>query len=58
VSIGGPKAKRATTVIYADPAHTEVAAKLVPAIPGGATVDKLTWKPKADIVIAIGDSAK
>jgi len=24
----------------------------------GATVDKLTWKPKADIVVAVGDSAK
>jgi hypothetical protein len=57
-SIGPAKAARAATVIYADDAHMEVAQKLVSVIPGGATVEKLTWKPKAHIVVAIGDSAK
>lgn len=58
VSIGTAKAHRAATVIYADDAHTAAATKLAAKIPGGATVDKLTWKPKADLVVAIGDSAK
>ncbi len=58
VSIGAAKAARTQTVVYADAAHTEIASKLAAAIPGGATVDKLTWKPKADIVVAVGDSAK
>lgn len=58
VSIGTAKAARTQTVVYADGAHTDIATKLASGIPGGATVDKLTWKPKADIVVAIGDSAK
>ena len=58
VSVGAAKAARTATVIYADDAHMEVAKKLVAAIPGGATVEKLTWKPKSNIVVAIGDSAK
>jgi hypothetical protein len=58
VSIGTAKAARTQTVVYADAAHIDVAAKLAAALPGGATVDKLTWKPKADIVVAVGDSAK
>jgi hypothetical protein len=57
-SIGAAKQKRSATVIYAPAAHTGDAAKLAKAIPGGATVEKLTWKPKADIVIAVGESAK
>jgi hypothetical protein len=56
--IGPAKAKRAATVVYADAANTAEAEKLAKTIPGGATVDKLTWKPKADIVVAVGDSAK
>lgn len=58
VSIGTAKAHRTSTVIYADDAHAAVAATLATQIPGGATVDKLTWKPRADLVVAIGDSAK
>jgi hypothetical protein len=57
-SIGVAKAHRAATVIYADAAHTELAKKLAAAIPGGATVDKLDWKPNAEIVVALGDSVK
>jgi hypothetical protein len=58
VSIGAAKAAREATVIYANPAHAEAAARLAASIPGGATVDKLTWKPDADLVVAIGASAK
>lgn len=57
-SIGVAKAQRATTVIYAAPAFAAEAARLAKAIPGGATVDKLTWKPSADLVVALGASAK
>lgn len=58
ISIGPAQAARPATVIYADAAHTELATRLAAAIPGGATVDKLTWKPKADLVVAVGASAK
>jgi len=58
VSIGPARARRPATIVYTDPSHAALAAKVAAAVPGGATVDKLTWKPQADIVIAVGDSAK
>jgi hypothetical protein len=58
VDLGPAKAKRAATVVYASAKHTAEAEALAKKIPGGATVEKLTWKPKADIVVAVGDSAK
>jgi len=58
VATGTAKQERAATVVYADDAHAAIAAKIAAAIPGGATVDKLTWKPKADVVVAIGASAR
>ena len=58
VEVGPAKQARAATVIYATDAYKAAAEKLAAAIPGGATVDKLTWKPKADIVVAVGASAK
>lgn len=56
--IGPAKAKRAATVVYANATHSAEAEKIARSIPGGATVEKLTWKPKVDIVVAVGDSAK
>jgi len=56
--IGPAKARRSKTAVYTDDAHREIATKLAATIPGGATVDKLDWKPNADIVVALGDSAK
>jgi LytR cell envelope-related transcriptional attenuator len=56
--IGPAKARRSKTVVYSDDAHKDIATKLAATIPGGATVDKLDWKPNADIVVALGDSAK
>jgi hypothetical protein len=58
VSIGPAKGARPTSVVYADAAHAALAAKVAAAIPGGATVDKLTWKAAGGVVVAIGDSAK
>ena len=58
VAIDPAQAHRAATVVYADAAHADVAATLATALPGGGSVDKLTWKPKAELVIAIGDPAK
>ncbi|HEU0032015.1 MAG TPA: LytR C-terminal domain-containing protein [Kofleriaceae bacterium] len=58
VSIGAAKQQRPATVIYADTAHKDTAAPLATAIPGGATVEKLDWKPQAELVVAIGASAK
>jgi hypothetical protein len=56
--IGPAKAHRPKTVVCSDDAHKDIATKLAATIPGGGTVDKLDWKPNADIVVALGDSAK
>lgn len=58
VTLVGPAQKeRPATVIYADAAHQEMAAKLAAAIPG-ATVDKLSWKANSELVVAVGAPTK
>ena len=44
---------RATTVIYADEKH-QAEAKALAAALTGATVEKLTWKANAELVVAVG----
>ena len=51
------KAERPASVVYAAPACTDVAKALAAKIPGGATVDKLTWKTTGGIVVALGATA-
>jgi hypothetical protein len=58
VATGAARQPRQATVVYAPEAHAESAARIAAAVPGGATVEKLTWRPKADVVVAIGDSAR
>jgi hypothetical protein len=54
----GPALKaRDGTVVYAADGYDEAAKKAAEAVPGGATVDKLSWKADAELVIAIGKSA-
>lgn len=56
--LGNAEEARTATKIYAGKDHQAAAQKIAAAIPGGATVEPLTWKPKAEIVVALGDSAK
>lgn len=58
VATGAAKTPRAASVVYAAEGHAEAAAQIAAAIPGGATVEKLTWRPKAEVVVALGDSAR
>jgi hypothetical protein len=48
---------RTKTQIYAWGTFTEIAKKIAAAIPGGASVEPLTWHTPADIVVAVGASA-
>lgn len=48
---------RAQTVVYARKRRREDAKRIAEVVPGGATVEDLTWKTDMDIVVAVGDSA-
>jgi len=56
----GPAAikDRARTVVYSRTAAREAAKRVAALVPGGATVEVLTWQSPADIVVAIGTSAR
>lgn len=47
---------RATSVVYAAEGQEDFAATVAKAIPGGATVEKLTWQTEAEVVVAAGNS--
>jgi len=55
----GPKAlkDREATVVYTSAASAEVAKTVAAAVPGGATVEPLSWTTPADIIVAAGRSA-
>jgi hypothetical protein len=53
---GEAKKARPASVIYADKGFEKQAAALAALLPGGATVDKLSWKTSASLVIAVGQS--
>jgi hypothetical protein len=55
--IGSAKKARDASVVYAAAGFEDTAAKIAAAIPGGATVDKLSWPTEADVVVGIGRSA-
>ncbi len=55
--VGPAKKARDATVVYAAKGKEAIAAKIAAAIPGGATVDKLSWQTPADVVVAVGKSA-
>jgi hypothetical protein len=54
VSTGSPKDPRSATVVYAAPGFEADAARIARSVPG-ATVDKLSWKADADVVVALAD---
>jgi hypothetical protein len=49
---------REATIVYAAPGLESAAARLAAALPAGAKVETLTWKPDADIVVALGAVSK
>lgn len=55
----GPNALKARdkTVVYAWSGAKDEAGKVASLIPGGASVDKITWRTEADIIVAVGQSA-
>lgn len=61
VTTAAKEARQATprpaTIIYAAAGFEQAAAAMAKAIPGGATVAKLDWKPPFDLVVAIGTTA-
>jgi hypothetical protein len=48
---------RDKSVVFSDAAHTDLATKLAAAVPGGATVEKLTWRSNFDLVVSLGPGA-
>ena len=55
----GPAQKaRAATVVYAAKGFEAAAKAAAAAVPGGATVDGLSWKADADLVVAVGAGAR
>jgi hypothetical protein len=55
--VGKAKKARDASVVYAAKGQEALAQKAAALIPGGATVDKLTWSVDADLVVALGKSA-
>lgn len=53
-AMGVAKQARPKTVVFAAAGKETDAAKLAAALPGGASVEKLTWPSKAELVIAVG----
>ncbi|MDP3151970.1 MAG: hypothetical protein Q8N23_04835 [Archangium sp.] len=55
---GEAKKERPKTVVYAEKGHEVQAKTLAGLLPGGASVEPLTWKVNASLVIAVGESFK
>jgi hypothetical protein len=57
--VSAAKAERATSVVYAKAGAgcDDAARRLAAALPGGATVEALTWASQAPLVIALGTAA-
>jgi hypothetical protein len=54
---GKAKVERELSVVYAAKGAEDFAAKVAAAVPGGASVEPLTWKADAEVVLALGASA-
>jgi hypothetical protein len=55
--VGEAEELRKKTVVYAAGEWAEQAKRVAAAVPGGATVEPLSWKPPYDMVVALGASA-
>lgn len=52
------KAERSTTIVYAKAGFEAEAAAIAAKVPGGATVEPMTWEGPQHLVVAVGASAK
>lgn len=57
VFVGRAKKARATSVVYAAQGSEREAQAIAKALPGGGTVEALTWAAGVDLVVALGSSA-
>lgn len=57
VFVGRAKKARATSVVYAAPGSEKEAQAIAKALPGGGTVEALTWAAGVELVVALGSSA-
>jgi len=55
-SVGKADTDRARSAVYFAPGSEGSAKEIAAAVPGGATVEPLTWKEDSDIVVALGRS--
>jgi hypothetical protein len=58
VRVGKAVKARAASAIYASKGNEAAAKALAAVIPGGATVEPLSWKSDCDLVVAVGSSAR
>lgn len=52
------QATREKSVVFAAKGSEAAAKAIAAVVPGGATVEALTWKPKFEVVVALGKSAE
>jgi len=57
VLVGKAQKPRDQSVVYAAKGFEAAAKRAAAAVPGGATVEPLTWKPGVELVVALGRSA-
>ena len=57
VFVGRAKKARATSVVYAAAGSEREAQAIAKALPGGGTVEALTWAAGVELVVALGASA-
>jgi len=57
VLVGKAQKPREQSVVYAAKGFEAAAKRAAAAVPGGATVEPLTWKPGVELVVALGRSA-
>lgn len=57
-STAAAKAARAKSVVYVAKGFDDAGKKIAAAVPGGASVEPLTWKTDYDVVVALGATAK
>lgn len=55
--VGKAMKERDASVVYAAAGMEDLAKQAAALVPGGATVDKLTWKAQAELVVALGSKA-
>lgn len=58
IDTGEAKAERDATVVFYAPGHEDAAKAIAAKVPGGATVEPITWDAHQHVVVAVGASAR